>query len=114
MTPDTLHYFLQISGGVAVSALVLAALVLHRRLRSRCSSLLLLGLLVALSGHALQLFSPVDDLAYEEFRGIVVASGAFPMQWYAGQVVSALGLLITAAGGLGLAFTAPREARVSD
>ena len=71
--------------------------------------LLLLGLVVILSGHLLQLFSPIDDLGYEEFRGIVVSSGEFPLEWYAGSLVSAGGLLVAAAGALGLAFSTPRS-----
>ena len=67
-----------------------------------------------LSGQTLQLFSPIDDLAYEEFRGIVVSSGELPLEWYAGSLVSAAGLLIAAAGALGLAFTVPRSARTRE
>ncbi len=107
MTPDALHYVLAISGWVALPALAIAAIVLHQRLRSRSSRFVLLGLAVVLSGHALQLASPVDDIGYEEFRGIVVSSGEFPLSWYAGSLVSAAGLLIVAAGALGLAFTSP-------
>ena len=109
MTPDALHYALVLTGWVAVPILVLASLVLHRRMRSRWSLLLLLGLMVILAGRVLQLLSPVEDLSYEEFRGIVVSSGEFPVGWYAGNLVSAGGLLISAAGALGFAFPAPRS-----
>ena len=61
------------------------------------------------SGQLLQLLSPIDALAYEEFRGIVVSSGELALQWYAGSLISRVGLLIAAAGALGLAFTAPRS-----
>lgn len=70
----------------------------------------MLGLLVVLFGSALKHFAPVDELASEEFGGIVVSSGAFPLEWYGGSLVSALGLLIAGAGALGLAFTASRAA----
>ncbi len=109
MTPDALHYALVLTGWVAVPSLLLAALVLHRRMRSRWSLLLLLGLMVILSGRVLQILSPVEDLSYEEFRGIVVSSGEFPVGWYAGRLASAGGLLISAAGALGFAFSAPRS-----
>lgn len=108
MTPDALHYALLLAGSVAFAALVLAALVLHRRLRSRFSLILLLGMAIVSLGRALQFFSPVDDLVFEEFRGIVVSSGVLPLAWYAGSLVSAAGLLTVAVGALGLAFGAPR------
>ena len=114
LTPDVLHYAILISGWVAVPALVVASLVLHLRLHSRWSLSLLLGLVVVLSGQTLQLFSPIDDLAYEEFRGIVVSSGELPLEWYAGSLVSAAGLLIAAAGALGLAFTVPRSTQTRE
>ena len=106
MTPDALHYALVLTGWVAVPSLLLAALVLHRRLRSRWSLLLLLGLMVILSGRALQLLSPVEDIGYEEFRGIVVSSGVLPIEWVAGSLVSTAGWLTVAAGALGLAVGA--------
>ncbi len=109
MTPDTLHYALLVTAWVCVPALVLASLVLHRRRPSRWSLSLLLGLMAILSGQTLQLFSPIDDLPYEEFRGIVVSSGELPLEWYVGSLVSSAGLLIAAAGALGLAFTTPRS-----
>ena len=108
MTPDALHYTFVIAGWVAVPTLVLASLVLHRRARTRWSLLLLTGLALVLSGQALQLFSPIDDLAYDEFRGIVVSSGELPPEWYAGSLLSAAGLLVASVGALGLALTAPR------
>ena len=107
MTPDSVHYILLVSNWIALPCLVLAVLILHRRLRSRWSLTLLVGLIVILSGQVLQQFSPLGDLGYEEFRGIVVSSGAFPFQWYAGSLVSAFGLLTAAAGALGLALSVP-------
>ena len=109
MTPDSLHYALLVTAWVGVPALVLASLVLHLRRPSRWSLSLLLGLVAILSGQTLQLFSPIDELAYEEFRGIVVSSGELPLEWYVGNLVSSAGLLIAAAGALGLAFTLPRS-----
>ena len=108
MTPDALHYALLLAGSLAFAVLVLACLVLHHRLRSRWSLILLLGLAIICLGRALQFFSPVDDLVYEEFRGIVVSSGVLPIEWYAGRLISAAGLLTVAVGALGLAFGAPR------
>ena len=107
MTPDTLHYTLLLTAWVAVPALALASLVLHRRRRSPWSLSLLLGVVAILFGQALQLLSPIDELSYEEFRGIVVSSGEFPLEWYMGSLVSSGGLLMTAVGALGLAFTIP-------
>ena len=107
MTPDTLHYGLLLTAWLAVPLLVLASVVLHRRWRSPWSLSLLLGLVAILSGQALQLLSPIDDLAYEEFRGIVVSSGEFPLEWYLGTLVSSAGLLVAAVSALGLALTIP-------
>ena len=96
MTPDALHYALLVTAWVGVPAMTLASLVLHQRQRSRWTLLLLLGLLTILSGQTLQLFSPINDLPYDEFRGIVVSSGELPLAWYAGSLVSSAGLLIAA------------------
>ena len=109
MTPDALHYVLLIPSSVALAALVVAVLVMHLRVRSRWSLTLLAGLVAVVSGQALQLFSPIDALEYDKFRGIVVSSGERPFEWYAGSLISSLGLLVAAAGALGLAFTAPRS-----
>ena len=109
MTPDALHYTLLLTVWVALPALVLAAFVLHHRLRSFWSLSLLLGLVGVASGQALQFFSPIDTLPYEEFRGIVVSSGELPFAWHVGSIISAAGLLITTLGALGLAFTVPHS-----
>lgn len=109
MTPDALHYALMTASWVAVPALVFAAAVLHWRVRSRWSGLLAVGLVAVLAGQAIQLFSPIQGLGYESFRGIVVSSGELPLAWHAGSLVAAAGLLIAAVGALGLAFTTPRS-----
>ncbi len=69
---------------------------------------MLLGLAFVLSGRVVQLLSPTNDLAYEEFRGIVVSYGELPLAWYAGDLISSAGLLVVAAGALGMAFTTER------
>ena len=108
MTTDTLHYAIMLTGWVAVPALLLASLILYSRVRSRWSLALLMGLVLILSGRIVQLFSPINDLAYEEFRGIVVSYGELPLAWYAGDLISSAGLLVAAMGALGMAFTTER------
>ena len=104
MTPDSLHYVFVAIGWIAVPVFLLAAIVFHRRVSSRWSLLLVVGLCVSLFGQAAQQFAPIHDLPYDEFKGIVVSTGRLPVVWYLGSLLSALGWLMSAAGALGVAL----------
>lgn len=105
MTPDTLHHLFVVAGWIAVPAFLLAAFVLHRRVPSRWSLLLVLGLVTVAVGTATQQLTPDDRLSFEEFEGIVVSTGELPAVWYVGSLTAAAGWLLSAAGALGLAFS---------
>jgi len=107
MTPDLLHYALLLSAWVALALMIVAGFVIHGRSRRRSSLLMLIGLLIAGLGQLLQLFSPIYDLAYEEFRGIVVSSGSLPSIWYAGSLVTSFGAVLAALSFLLLAVRWP-------
>ncbi|MCP5066019.1 MAG: hypothetical protein GY946_05570 [bacterium] len=104
MTPDLLHYVFVAAGWIAIPAFLLAALVIHRRVPSRWTALLIAGIATSLLGQAAQQLAPIHDMAYEEFRGVVVSTGSLSLAWHAGSLLSAAGWIVSASGALGFAL----------
>ena len=104
MTPDFLHFGLLVAGWIGLPVLLAATLLVHRRLRSAASLCLLCGVSLIVVGRGVQTVSPVNDVTLEEFRGVIVSQGRFPVSWYVGSAASAAGLLLAAGGALAVAI----------
>ena len=103
MTPDFLHYWVLSTGMLSLVLFAVAVVMVHRRLRSGGSRILLAGFACIVLGRGLQATSPVNDLDLDPFGEVLVTAGSFPPRWYAGNAISSLGLAVTAVGALALA-----------
>ena len=100
------HWFSFLGGVTAIPIFATAGVVLHYRLRQGSTMVLAAGLVLTAIGEFVQLFSPFENISYEESQNFITAHGTFPAIWYLGSVIVSIGFLVACAGFLWLSFTA--------
>jgi hypothetical protein len=105
------HLFRMFVEAAAVPALTIGAVILYRRRRTKPTLFLLLGLVVALLGEAVQVvasrFSKVSYI--NDSSGEVLGATIQPSPlWYVGSTVFSIGIIVVVLAFLWSSFIEPR------
>ena len=87
-------------------ALLVGALVLFYRARTKQTLLLVASVGVVCLGRLVQVFAPFEPTYVKDAAGVVTgATGTFPPMWYFGEVVSSVGFIVLAVSFVWFSFT---------
>jgi uncharacterized membrane protein len=91
------HWFSLIVGWITLPCLAIISIFFYKKHKNQGRLSLTIGIITITLGHLIQLFSPFSRMTLDEAGNILSSSGP-QLSWYAGSIITSIGLLITVIG----------------
>ncbi len=91
------HFFSVYVAWVAIPCLAIISVIFCIKQSTKESLIFASGIVLIALGLLIQIFSPFGRITMDE-AGKVLSSSAPPLSWYAGSIITSIGLIVTVVG----------------